>query len=136
LNTFKKELVAMDLAVVGYVIYIALSVALTLWVARKLSQNGQVYLADVFRNERVGAALNQLLVVGFYLVNFGFVALWLSTDAQVSTVRDVLQVLSVKMGTVLLVVGGLHLVNLLIFSRVRRNGLIQEALRQPVNVAK
>ncbi|HWE88277.1 MAG TPA: hypothetical protein VG317_02285 [Pseudonocardiaceae bacterium] len=136
MNTFKKELVAMDLAVVGYVIYIALSVALTLWVARKLSQNGQVYLADVFRNERVGAALNQLLVVGFYLVNFGFVALWLSTDAQVSTVRDVLQVLSVKMGTVLLVVGGLHLVNLLIFSRVRRNGLIQEALRQPVNVAK
>lgn len=124
----------MDSMVVGYVVYVVLSVALTIWVARKLSHNGQIYLADVFRNERVGGALNQLLVVGFYLVNFGFVALWLRTDAQVSTFREVLQVLSMKFGIELLVIGALHLINLLIFSRVRHNGLLQESLRRPAGI--
>lgn len=120
----------MDLVVVGYVIYVALGVTLAMWVAKTLSRQGRTYLADVFQNEKVGAAMNQLLVVGFYLVNFGFMALWLRTGDQVSTLRDLLQMLSIKIGTVLLVIGALHLINLLIFSRIRRNTLLQESLRQ------
>jgi hypothetical protein len=68
--------------------------------------------------------------VAFYLVNFGFAALWLRTGERVSTLRDVLGMLSTKLGTVLLVVGALHLLNLVIFSRIRRNVLLQESLRQ------
>ncbi|HJP77682.1 MAG TPA: hypothetical protein VJ914_25665 [Pseudonocardiaceae bacterium] len=120
----------MDLVVVGYMIYIALGVSLAVWVANTLSRQGRTYLADVFQNEKVGAAMNQLLVVGFYLVNFGFMALWLRTGDQVSNLRDLLQMLSIKIGTVLLVIGALHLINLLIFSRIRRNTLLQESLRE------
>jgi hypothetical protein len=120
----------MDPVVVAYVVYITLDVVLTVVVAHALSRHGRAYLADVFGNERTGAAMNQLLVVGFYLVNFGFGALWLHTGAQVSSLRELLQVLSVKLGTVLLVVGALHLVNLLIFSRIRRNALIDKTLRE------
>lgn len=119
----------MDLVVVGYIIYVALGVALAVWVAKTLSRQGRTYLADVFQDEKVGGAMNQLLVVGFYLVNFGFMALWLRTGDQVSTLRDLLQMLSIKVGTVLLVIGALHLTNLLIFSRIRRNVLFQESLR-------
>jgi hypothetical protein len=119
----------MDPVVVGYLVYIALTVALTVWVASTLSRHGRVYLADVFGDERAGAALNQLLVVGFYLVNFGFAALWLHTGQQVNSFRDLLQMLSVKLGTVLLVVGALHLVNLVIFSRIRRNTVLLNSMR-------
>lgn len=125
----------MDPVVAGYGIYVVLTIALTVWVARMLSRHGRVYLADVFGSDKVGGALNQLLVVGFYLVNFGFAALWLHTDARVSTLRDVVQMLSTKLGTVLLVIGALHLINLLIFSRVRRNVLLQESLRQATRPA-
>ncbi len=119
----------MDLVVVGYIIYLALGVTLAVWVAKTLGRQGRTYLADVFQNEKVGGAMNQLLVVGFYLVNFGFMALWLRTGDQVSTLRDLVQMLSIKIGTVLLVIGALHLINLLIFSRIRRNVLLQESLR-------
>jgi hypothetical protein len=121
----------MDPVVVGYVVYIAVTVVLTVCVAHALSRYGRVYLADVFHNERVGTALNQLLVVGFYLINFGFAALFLRTGAQITSFRDVLAMLSVKLGTVLLVVGALHLVNLLIFSRIRHNARMAELLREP-----
>jgi hypothetical protein len=125
----------MDPVVVGYVIYVVLSVALTVWVANTLSRHGRIYLADVFRNEKVGGAMNQLLVVGFYLVNLGFAALWLQTNDRVSTLRDELQMLSTKLGTVLLVIGALHLLNLVIFSRIRRNVLLQESLVQATRPA-
>jgi len=120
----------MDLVFVGYVIYIVLDVVLTVWVASTLSRHGRIYLGDVFGNDKVGGAMNQLLVVGFYLVNFGFAALWLHTSDRVTTPSDVVQMLATKLGTVLLVVGALHLLNLLIFSRIRRNVLLQESLRQ------
>ena len=120
----------MDLVFVGYVIYIVLTVALTVWVANTLSRHGRIYLADVFRNEKVGGAMNQLLVVAFYLVNFGFVALWLRTADHVVTLRDLMQMLASKLGAVLLVIGALHLINLAVFSRIRRNALLQESLLQ------
>ncbi|HEY3609862.1 MAG TPA: hypothetical protein VGL06_20350 [Pseudonocardiaceae bacterium] len=120
----------MDLVFLGYVIYIVLDVVLTVWVASTLSRYGRIYLGDVFGNDKVGGAMNQLLVVGFYLVNFGFAALWLHTGDRVTTPSDVVQLLATKLGTVLLVVGALHLLNLLIFSRIRRNVLLQESLRQ------
>jgi hypothetical protein len=125
----------MDLTVVGYLIYIVLTIGLTVWVANTLSRHGRVYLADVFGNDKVGGAVNQLLVVAFYLVNFGFVALWLRTGDRVVTLRDVMQMLATKLGAVLLVIGALHLINLAIFSRIRRNVLLQESLRQATRPA-
>jgi hypothetical protein len=78
----------MDRTVITYVLYLALSIGLTIWVARTLSRSGRVFLADVFHgSEKLADAVNHLLVVGFYLVNLGFVALWLrggDTDVRTS----------------------------------------------------
>jgi hypothetical protein len=115
----------MDLVLVTDLLYLALSVVLTVLVGHKLSQHGRTYLADVFAGEqRIAGAVNQLLVVGFYLVNLGFAALLINVGNTVGTARDVLTVLSVKFGAELLVVGALHLINLWIFSRIRRNALL------------
>ncbi|MFD0430193.1 hypothetical protein ACFQ60_29755 [Streptomyces zhihengii] len=78
----------MDLTVVAYVIYLLISVALTVWVARTLSRNGKIFLADVLKgNETLADAVNHLLVVGFYLVNLGFVTLYLKAAEAVSDAR-------------------------------------------------
>ena len=56
-----------------YAAYGAISVILTIWLARTLFMNGAVFLEDVFAGDpRVAQALNRLLVVGFYLLNFGY----------------------------------------------------------------
>lgn len=76
----------MDLTVVTYVIYLLISIALTVWVARTLSRNGRVFIGDVLHgNEKLADAVNQLLVVGFYLVNIGFVTLYLRSSEEIET---------------------------------------------------
>ena len=64
--------------------------------------------------------MNHLLVVGFYLINVGYVALALRTSAQVSSVRDSIGLVCDKIGLVLLVLGAMHFFNLYIFNRLRR----------------
>ncbi len=123
----------MDLTVVSYVVYLPIATAITVWVARTLSRNGRVFLADVFQgDEKLADAVNHLLVVGFYLVNLGFVALWMKTDADLGQVRGIFNALSVKLGTVLLVLGLMHLANVFVLGRIRRRGLLDREAKPPV----
>lgn len=123
----------MDLTVVSYVVYLPVASAITVWVARTLSRNGRVFLADVFKgDEKLADAVNHLLVVGFYLVNLGFVALWMKSDAELGKTRDVFNTLSVKLGTVLLVLGLMHLANVYVLNKIRRRGLMDREGQPPV----
>ncbi|MFI1715600.1 hypothetical protein [Streptomyces litmocidini] len=123
----------MDLTVVAYIVYLLIGVALTIWVARTLSRNGRVFLSDVLHgNEKLADAVNHLLVVGFYLVNFGFVALYLSQDAAVADARALFEALSVKLGVVLLVLGVMHLGNVYVLNKIRRRGVMEREQVPPV----
>ncbi|MEU7111415.1 hypothetical protein [Streptomyces sp. NPDC046182] len=123
----------MDLTVVAYIAYLLISVALTIWVARTLSRNGRIFLADVLHgNEKLAEAVNHLLVVGFYLVNFGFVALYLSQDETVADARGLFEALSVKQGVVLLVLGVMHLGNVYVLNKIRRRGVMEREQVPPV----
>ncbi|XMN06877.1 hypothetical protein ACK8N7_12890 [Streptomyces griseobrunneus] len=123
----------MDLTVVAYVVYLLISGALTVWVARTLSRNGRVFLADVLQgNEKLAEAVNHLLVVGFYLVNLGFVTLYLKNSDGVANARELFEALSVKVGVVLLVLGVMHLVNVYVLSRIRRRSALEREQTPPV----
>ena len=111
----------MTIGITTYMIYLVISIALTIWVARTLHKNGRVFLVDVFHgNEQLADSVNHLLVVGFYLINFGYVSLALKLGYNVSTAQEGIEALSVKVGMVLLVLGAMHFFNLFIFSRMRR----------------
>lgn len=110
----------MDLTVLTYVVYLVISVGLAVWVGRTLGRAGRVFLADVFHgDDKLADAVNHLLVVGFYLVNLGFDVLWLKTTDSIPDAQSVFTELSIKIGTVLLVLGGLHLGNVFILNRMR-----------------
>src|SRR6187401_662155 len=104
-----------------YLLYLTISVTLTVWVAKTLHKNGRIFLVDAFTgNDALADSVNHLLVVGFYLINFGYVTLALKLGYAVTTAEQSIEALSVKVGMVLLVLGGMHFFNLFIFSRMRR----------------
>jgi len=108
----------------AYLAYLAISIALTVWVARTLHRNGRIFLVDSFLgNEGLADSVNHLLVVGFYLVNIGFVSLALKYGDKAVNAQSALEILSTKVGLVLLVLGGMHFFNLYVFSKLRRRGL-------------
>ena len=118
----------MNATVITYLVYLLLSISLTVWVARTLHRNGRLFLVDVFRgDEELANSTNHLLVVGFYLVNLGYVSLALKLGGEVLDARGSIEALSQKVGYVLLVLGAMHFFNLYVFSRIRRRALYRDA---------
>lgn len=107
-----------------YALYLTVSIAITIWVARTLHKNGRTFLLDAFHgNTELADSVNHLLVVGFYLLNIGWIVFTLRTYGDVDTGRTMMELVSDKVGFVLLVLGVMHFVNILVFSRMRRRAL-------------
>ena len=103
-----------------YFSYLAISIALTIWVARTLHRNGRVFLVDAFHgNTELADSVNHLLVVGFYLINVGYIALALTTTSPMTNFRQIIELESVKIGVVLLILGAMHFFNILVFAKMR-----------------
>lgn len=115
--------------VLVYLPYAAIAVTLTIWLARALSRHGEVFLRAVFpQRADLATAINQLLVIGFYLVNLGWALLLLRADrVNVISVTEAVALLTERLGTLLLLLGLAHLVNLYVFHRIRRGAEITNA---------
>jgi hypothetical protein len=113
---------------ITYTIYLIVSVALTIWVARTLHKNGRVFLVETFNdNTELADSVNHLLVVGFYLVNIGYICLALKTGLAPADATGVFEVVSTKVGIVMLVLGALHFMNIYIFMKLRRRNKLLKA---------
>ena len=104
-----------------YLFYLALSIALTVWVGHTLHKNGRPFLVHAFDgNTTLADSINNLLLVGFYLINFGWVSLALRTQSPVENTQQAIEVLSVKVGMVLFVLGGMHFFNMHMLHKLGR----------------
>jgi Zn-dependent protease with chaperone function len=122
----------MNATVISYALYLIIAVAMTIWVARTLHRNGMVFLVECFHgNRELAASVNHLLVVGFYLINIGFISLYLRSREIAADAQGVFELLSGKMGVVLLALGAMHFFNLYVFARMRRRAQLP-AMPPPV----
>lgn len=112
---------------VYYSVYILFSVGFTFWVGRNLFKNGRVFLIDSFQqDEKKADSVNQLLLVGFYLVNFGLVSLYLSIGSKPANELEAFEFLAHKIGVVLIVLGAMHFYNMRNISNMRSKALAKK----------
>ncbi len=118
----------MNYFILTYVIYLLASIALTVWVAKVLFKNGRIFLVDIFHgNSELADSVNKLLVVGFYLVNIGYMSLALKEYGSIASMQVVVEVLSYKVGWIILILGGMHFLNLVIFFKLRNRAKRENA---------
>jgi hypothetical protein len=115
-----------------YFSYLAISIGLTVWVARTLHSSGRVFLIDAFHgNTELADSVNHLLVVGFYLINVGYIALALKTTDPMNTLRQAIELESVKIGVVLLILGAMHFFNIMVFAKMRHRAKTENTFTPP-----
>ena len=114
----------------SYLVYLVISISVTIWVARTLYKNGRIFLVDAFHGDTdLAGSVNHLLVVGFYLINLGYVTYALTTDRTVNNLRSAIELVSTKVGTILIVLGVMHFFNIYVFNRLRQRG--RERFNEP-----
>lgn len=108
------------IVIVTYLTYLVISLIITVWVAHTLSTNGYLFLVDGFNgDEALARSVNHLLVVGFYLINMGFVSLALRFGTRPIDVAEMIETLSTKVGLVLVVLGVMHFFNIRVINAYR-----------------
>jgi hypothetical protein len=105
----------------AYALYLLISIGITIWVARTLSRNGEIFLVQCFgHNGEIARSTNHLLVVGFYLINIGFITLTLSLGGEPTTIPEAIRFLSGKVGLAVVVLGVMHFFNMHAIARFGR----------------
>lgn len=116
-------------AILAYLVYLVITLSVTVWVGKTLHKNGRAFLIDAFQgNKELADSVNHLLLVGFYLINIGYVNSALRMQRGPHDLLSAIELLSGKLGTVLIVLGGMHFLNLYLFSRFRRSALLNDML--------
>ena len=88
------------------------------------------FLIDIFHgNTPLADSVNKLLVVGFYLINIGYISLALKETSILTDTQMVIEVLSYKLGVIILILGAMHFLNLVVFFKLRNKA----QLNKPVN---
>lgn len=109
---------------ITYITYIIISIGITIYVSRTLSRNGEIYLIDGFNgNVELAKSVNHMLVVGFYLINIGFVLIRMQTSSQLISFEYMIVYLSSNVGLVLLILGALHFFNMIVIHKFRESGI-------------
>lgn len=101
-----------------YILYLLISIFITVSVGHSLFHHGRPFLIETFRDEHMADAVNGLLIVGFYLVNLGFIALALRSELRPELLVESVEFLATKIGLVCLSLGGMHLINLAVFASI------------------
>jgi hypothetical protein len=123
----------MNYIIITYSFYLVITIALTIWVARTLFKNGKVFLIDIFHgNKELADSVNNLLLVGFYLINIGYAVYTLQVTNSIANVQEVIEQLSLKIGLIILILGAMHFFNLYIFFTLRKKATQVARYKAPV----
>lgn len=108
-------------AVITDLLYTAISLALVHMVGQTLSRNSRAFLPQKPGQDGMAEAVTRVLVVAYYLLALGFIALTMPTWSHVASPGRAMELLSVQVGILLLVLGGLHLAGTAVLARLRRS---------------
>lgn len=120
----------MNYFILTYAFYVMISIALTVWTANVLFKNGRVFLIEIFHaNTELADSVNKLLIVGFYLINVGYMCLALKETGIIPNLQVVVEVLSFKVGWIILILGAMHFLNLIVFFKLRNRAKREQRLK-------
>ena len=121
----------MNYTILTYSIYLPVTIMLTIWVAKTLFNNGRVLLLEIFHQDvTLADSVNKQLLVGFYLVNICYAVYTLKIWHTIESSQEIIEILSVKVGWIILVLGAMHFFNLFVLFTLRKKAQLHQAKPQ------
>lgn len=103
----------MNTNILTYSIYLMVTIYITVVVGYKFYKNGIHLILNLFKPNIEGAhAINKLLLVGYYLVNLGYLAISIKGWPVIQSHNEMIKILFQQTGIILLALAVLHYNNL------------------------
>ena len=117
-NNIHKKTEIMNLNIIGYTIYLLITTFIIIKVGKICYKNGNVYVAQLIpEHEDLCHKTNQILLVGYYLLNIGYCAMTLISWEKILSLNQLIEVISVKSAIIICSISILHYINIFILTR-------------------
>jgi vacuolar-type H+-ATPase subunit I/STV1 len=102
-----------SLNILSYLIYISLTTVITFIVGNSLHKTGKVFLSHLFTKELdVMLTVNNILLIGYYLLNIGFALYTMNNWDKITTVSQLIQDTGYHISIILMTLGIIHYFNI------------------------
>ena len=113
----------MNYNIIAYCIYGIITVFITVFVGKQFHNNGYYYIISIFEAEKISNAINNLLLIGYYLVNIGFAIYKISDWQKLYNIKDLIENLSSNIAFIVILLAILNFVNIAVLSIFRKQSI-------------
>lgn len=121
----------MNLNLLSYVLFFPAMVFIAVRVAQLCHRHGEVWMMRLFDDRALVHAINNILLVGCYTVNTGYVAVVIALWKPMGDVPEMLGVLGDRIAIILFSLAGLHYTNitvLMLWAKSREAARLRNAM--------
>jgi hypothetical protein len=111
----------MNLNIIAYLVYMAITYIITVQIGLVCFRNGIHFIRLELIDEQVSDAVNRILLTGYYLVNLGYASMMLFYWEKINSVYMLINSIAYKTGTIIIVLGILHYINMSVIYFARKN---------------
>ncbi len=110
----------MNYNTLSYLVYLPVAIAITIVVGKMCHRNGIVFIKSIINDPKVATAINNLLLVGYYLLNVGYGILMVRKWPPVDSVSELLFELNGRVTTIIMILAVMHYFNIIVLTTGRR----------------
>ncbi len=103
---------------IAYIIYLSFCLITILWVGKILHRNGKHFLFGECADEAMSEAANNLLYVGYCLINIGFAFYFLNTCETLTNYVQVFEFIVSSEGSILITLSVMHFLNMILAPKI------------------
>ncbi len=108
----------MNLNIIGYLIYILITSYIIVIVGKICYKNGNIYVAQLLPDhEDLCRKTNQILLVGYYLLNLGYCSMTLISWEKILSINQLIEVIAIKSAIIICSISILHYINIYILTK-------------------
>lgn len=106
----------MNLTVWAYCIYLVITILITVFVGWACYKNGIHFILDCVHDYAIAHAINNILLIGYYLLNIGYAILTLTGWKSIESIPEMFDVLTLRLSIIILTLALTHYVNMLLLN--------------------
>jgi hypothetical protein len=105
----------------AYIIYLFITYLITVHVGLRFYRNGRVYILRLLHgDEKMTDSINNILLVGYYLLNLGYASLMISTWKTIGAWAELVGSISTMTGKIMLALAIMHFFNMTVIYFISR----------------
>lgn len=105
--------------ILGYIIYLIITYYITVQTGYLFYKHGRIFIFEkTSHNDQLTNAINKTLLVCYYLLNLGYVAVTLYGWKPIVDVEQLISLLSRKVGFIIILLSAIHYINMFVIHRI------------------